>query len=439
MLPPSVREKSSSAHITGDRDTFFNVTNWDEANDGYSDWAVLKDTEGDVMAKMMHNMTSQFLYGYGGPKYKPEEQMQRMFAAPLVRKFKEYSQTDKFKDMASKIFVMLIEIQPLHTSAEKDDFDKMRDNKPPKVWRLVACHGDTNLDSFHDQIIGPAMGWRRHYHAYKFVVPSSGATFGPEKSDAIDMMHHSTSGGYFLNSEAYDVRHVLRKGGQRLCYTYDLGDSWRHSITLIGIVDRGSTIGAEYFEKYEYVHNLIGKSAEWKLTGNQLLAGGMNCPPEDSNGCEEMGNYGSILAKGKNHTPRELGLNWTDHGIYDAYKFDLKAHQSRFNKAIKYKKNPQDGTVQMVHMVNPSSSATPSDFRSHLKQKGRKMKTDGVQCEVLGKKTTSNKCANCGKQKSSNTDLKLFTCSVCKSVKYCNRDCQLEHWKAGHKHKCSSS
>ena len=96
MLPPSVREKSSSAHITGDRDTFFNVTNWDEANDGYSDWAVLKDTE--AMAKMMHGMTSQFLYGYDGPKYKPEEQVQRMFAAPLVRKFKEYSQTDKFKD-----------------------------------------------------------------------------------------------------------------------------------------------------------------------------------------------------------------------------------------------------------------------------------------------------------------------------------------------------
>ena len=32
--------------------------------------------------------------------------------------------------------------------------------------------------------------------------------------------------------------------------------------------------------------------------------------------------------------------------------------------------------------------------------------------------------------------LKLMSCSLCKSVKYCSRECQAAHWKAGHKQDC---
>ncbi len=33
---------------------------------------------------------------------------------------------------------------------------------------------------------------------------------------------------------------------------------------------------------------------------------------------------------------------------------------------------------------------------------------------------------------------KLSKCSRCNVAKYCGRDCQLAHWKAGHKAECKA-
>mmetsp|Transcript_16368 Transcript_16368/g.39974 ORF Transcript_16368/g.39974 Transcript_16368/m.39974 type:complete len:238 (+) Transcript_16368:50-763(+) len=41
------------------------------------------------------------------------------------------------------------------------------------------------------------------------------------------------------------------------------------------------------------------------------------------------------------------------------------------------------------------------------------------------------KCANCGK-----TANKLLRCTACKSILYCNADCQRQHWRSSHKGKC---
>lgn len=40
-------------------------------------------------------------------------------------------------------------------------------------------------------------------------------------------------------------------------------------------------------------------------------------------------------------------------------------------------------------------------------------------------------CANCGKAAS-----KLLRCTACKSILYCNADCQRQHWRSSHKGKC---
>ena len=47
--------------------------------------------------------------------------------------------------------------------------------------------------------------------------------------------------------------------------------------------------------------------------------------------------------------------------------------------------------------------------------------------------STNNACANCGKCEESSGDLKA--CMACKLVKYCNRDCQIEH-RPQHKKAC---
>ena len=46
------------------------------------------------------------------------------------------------------------------------------------------------------------------------------------------------------------------------------------------------------------------------------------------------------------------------------------------------------------------------------------------------------KCAHCSKQGSAASP--LHKCSTCKAVMYCGRECQLAHWKLGHKADCAA-
>jgi hypothetical protein len=44
-------------------------------------------------------------------------------------------------------------------------------------------------------------------------------------------------------------------------------------------------------------------------------------------------------------------------------------------------------------------------------------------------------CAACGTHKTTRRPLK--NCTRCRTTQYCNRECQMTHWKAGHKRKCN--
>jgi hypothetical protein len=350
--------------------------------------------------------------------------------------------------LANKLLVLKIAVHPQNSSTKRDHMDRCYD-PDFKVWRLVTVHGDANLDSFHDQIIGPAMGWRRHYHAYEFTVPTSGAVFGPHNSQAIDMMHASTKGDYTLDAEAYDVRYVLRKQGDRLGYLYDLGDGWKHTITVLNVVEKGTVLTAETFSADAQIQATWKKQVggEITATGNHLLAGEINCPPEDSNGCDEMGDYGSILKKGPRHVPSDRAVNWNENKILKAFDFNLSQHQKRFEDAIKNRKNPTDGNLVFMHSLSGAADSSDNTwaqrgFLGGKKQKGRQVQrghTMGSEAhEIVGRKKNKERCAACGKQKGSNSSLKLFDCSRCKTVAYCGRDCQKQDWKT-HKSECESA
>ncbi|CAB9527677.1 SET domain [Seminavis robusta] len=49
----------------------------------------------------------------------------------------------------------------------------------------------------------------------------------------------------------------------------------------------------------------------------------------------------------------------------------------------------------------------------------------------IDKKNNHSKCAHCGKERQ-----KLLRCSRCQKTWYCHKDCQIAHWKAGHKAVC---
>lgn len=58
--------------------------------------------------------------------------------------------------------------------------------------------------------------------------------------------------------------------------------------------------------------------------------------------------------------------------------------------------------------------------------------------EVIKKLKLSlhNKCANCEQDAENMLTKKLKQCAVCEAVSYCCKECQVEHWKGGHKIDC---
>ena len=402
---------------------------WDDLMQGIGHWGIPEISR-------MHEFHTLRFYGSSKDqdpklKYRPRIQLQRMLGEHYKRKFKEYESTKEFKNGREDVYVLLIQ---LHMSHLKGASQK-------KVWRLVTCHADTNLEAFHDQIIGPAMGWKRHYHGYKFIIPTSGATFGPIGSDATDI---GILDEYQLDASDYDLRHVLRTKEQRLHYIYDMRSEWRHDITLIGRVTRGTKIDLDFFDNYRYyfIHEKLEDMDQLSLKVNksELIAGAVNCPPEDSMGCDDLGEYGSILKRGDGYDEIDDSLyfviNWNEHSIYFADDFELEKHQERFNEAISHRRNPTDGctTFWTLPLMWDGEICT-EDFPCPVDGKNRKHWIRNRTSEVLWKDPSCKVCALCFKQKDSNTDLILSSCSRCKMVKYCSKRCQKAHWKT-HKFEC---
>ena len=149
---------------------------------GYCDWAIPFQPD-DPYGGMMRIMQTQMIYGGFSKKdlEYPEIQVKKLFAAPFERALAERSKSKEHLRLQSKIFVLKYSLTPFITSYEKEWEDRLTD-ATVRAWRLISCFGETNLDTLHDRILGPAMGWCRHFHTYKYIIPTNGACFGPETS-----------------------------------------------------------------------------------------------------------------------------------------------------------------------------------------------------------------------------------------------------------------
>ena len=54
------------------------------------------------------------------------------------------------------------------------------------------------------------MGWVRNYHGYQFFDRRDGAAWGPEDSNAIDIMHMSMNGFDFLDDRKTRLAEILQ-------------------------------------------------------------------------------------------------------------------------------------------------------------------------------------------------------------------------------------
>mmetsp|Transcript_14256 Transcript_14256/g.31859 ORF Transcript_14256/g.31859 Transcript_14256/m.31859 type:complete len:387 (-) Transcript_14256:238-1398(-) len=59
---------------------------------------------------------------------------------------------------------------------------------------------------------------------------------------------------------------------------------------------------------------------------------------------------------------------------------------------------------------------------------------NAIKSAAKYERASSMRCANCLKPKSENGS--LSKCKKCKVMRYCSKDCQVAHWRAGHKQEC---
>lgn len=415
--------------------------NWDFRYHGYDDWATpqhdwgLEQHQRKLNAGMIYN---KFLNG--AIPDSPDIQLYKMFAAPLKRALAQRSKTLQHRELQQKIYVMKFSLAPC-ASSFGDCYIARANEKCVRVWRLITCYGETQLDTLHDRILGPAMGWTRHYHSYKFVVPTSGACFGPQNSDAIDQMHAQK--WYMLDARKYQLCHVLREPGQKLAYCYDLGDQWIHNLELIQVADIGDVLKLPCDEQVSQAVTKQCGSDLPVLQGVQLIAGEINCPPEDSNGCNGMGLYGKgILKHGPTFYSKEAAdsMNWKEHRIKNAYDFNLVAHAKRLADAISGKSSSKSG-----HKVMNMPLVDPDLFRSLLpktKPGEKRIERDmGIPITETIKtrpdRASEAVCGACGRQPSIEKGKRtaLLRCKDCRAAWYCGTSCQRSDWK-DHKGRC---
>ena len=247
-----------------------------------------------------------------------------------------------------------------------------------------------SLNKFSDQVISMVMGWGRGYHGYAFTDISDGSVFGPQgRAGYIDMMHAPMHYHYIADDRKIPLAALLRNPGDWCTYNYDLGDGWNHILEV----------------------ESVSSDPDFPI---ELLAGAMSCPPEDSNGLQGKGtrSYAEFLETYRaNPRSKEMrsavqeaqnSVNYQQDWLGRSYpfkplKFDLTRHQELLKAAVR----------------------------------GPTVSKPGMLGSGTFKESYSGGCAVCGDRMH-----KVLKCSACKSVSYCGKEHQRQHWKAGHKHQC---
>jgi len=155
--------------------------------------------------------------------------------------------------------------------------------KPP-VWRRLQLRADTRLDQLHE-IIQTALGWE-NYHMHVF-------SFGDEEFGIPDRELR------FSDERKVTLGDLIAGVGDRLRYTYDLGDDWQHEIVVEDLLD-----------------------ADPETHYPTLVAAKGACPPEDCGGPWGYANLRDILAD-PSHDEHQQMLEWLD--LNDANEFDPAA------------------------------------------------------------------------------------------------------------------
>lgn len=178
------------------------------------------------------------------------------------------------------------------------------DDIAPPVRRVVEVPLDISLSRLH-LVIQAAMGWE-NYHLYSFSVGRR-VTVVPEKSDwGMD------EGETLLaaRTSLWDLLDRVATKRKSFHYTYDFGDDWQHTVTLLN--ENEAEPGAAY---------------------PRIVAAKGACPPEDCGGSPGYEHYLTAIAN-PDHPDHAEMVAWRGPG-FDPAAVDLKAVASRLNALAK--------------------------------------------------------------------------------------------------------
>ena len=134
-----------------------------------------------------------------------------------------------------------------------------------------------------------------------------------------------------------------------------------------------------------------------------------------------------------------LGLYWTGKTLENRFRDDDKAFQ---DYTVTFINLMEDAMKEFWHKrssfdIEPLTGCSHIPFCNWFRRQVRKMKSmtdDDVLYHTKGNAHSvwMEICANCGNRNKE----KLKLCARCKSFAYCSKECQVKHWKAGHKVDC---
>jgi hypothetical protein len=157
----------------------------------------------------------------------------------------------------------------------------------PEVWRRVEVPLAVHLKGVHD-VIQAAMGWE-DYHLFEFRV---GQRIYGIRDPAWDFDRK------VMNARGVRLAALVARGIDRLEYVYDLGDNWRHVVTIEAVEPPAPA--------QLYPH---------------FVEGARRCPPEDVGGV--IGYYEFLEAvREPRHPEHRRMLEWYG-GAYDPDDADL--------------------------------------------------------------------------------------------------------------------
>ena len=127
---------------------------------GYHEWALPQPwqeedpSDESLMMEMMLSGNRNFMYMINRvPGGQPVCQLRRFLSIPIKKELAEWTESKAHAALSKKLFVFKVVVCPTITG-------------DVQIWRRISCFGGTRLDTFHDKILAPALGWIRHYHSH---------------------------------------------------------------------------------------------------------------------------------------------------------------------------------------------------------------------------------------------------------------------------------